>query len=272
MLDDEQGGGSRRGHVLFLIDASASMHVPRSGTAGLDIAYDAMSAIIEGLVDASSARDQSAPRSSCQLALILYDEVPQDVYNGFVDLSVVHARDGKIRLATPTTRNKRTDMLGGFEKALHLLAQIRPRPTLVPIICHITDGFVTHTDGQSPEIVPHILNEMIGAHQGIATRVLIAHLFVSDQVLRVPMSDVTTWPGILWEHDLQYNTREGLYARLLFRTASLLPPETLPPVCRAGFRGMKSGARLLFPAMQRQLVRAVVASVALGGPFEFDAW
>jgi len=218
---------------------------------GIDRAY----AVVKGTLARLAAL---GPTSQSKAALILYDEVAQDTLSGFRD---VHTFDRQNWLPIATTRGKKTDTLGGFAKALALLQHVS-MDAPPPLVCHLTDGFVTQYTQGNPQIIPEMLTEMM-LYQGTTVRpVRVAHVVVGDQVLRTPIHDVRTWPGVLWEHDLHPDAPEGRYARILFRMSSLLPQTALPALSQAGYTGLSGGSRLLFPSTVPALVVAAVVATA----------
>jgi hypothetical protein len=269
-MNPTRSGVSSPVHIVFLVDVSESMYAPVGHTTGIDIAYAVVAATVAGLgAHAASARGASGVSPQIKVALILYDEVAQDPFDGFRDVASLRAtHGGTVGLPVPTTRRRRTDTLGGFTQALDLVGHVGPDAP-PPLICHLTDGFVTQYTGDNPQTLPENLWGMLCRHGAAARRARFAHVVVGDQMLRRPIRDIRAWPGVLWEYDLHPRALAGLYARILFRMSSLVPEEAYPTVSRAGYATLSRGARLLLPGAHPHLVQTIL--VATAGASAHDA-
>jgi hypothetical protein len=137
-----------------------------------------------------------------------------------------------------------TNTAAAFLAAENLLTQELPymQGHPAPLICHMTDG---EYQGDDPTpIVQRIMG--MGTNDG---NVLVENIFITDKLLKAPVTDVYTWSGVVNENDLTND-----YARALLRMSSPIPDSYLSEMQEFGYNLQKS-APMMFPAQTKELIR-----------------
>jgi hypothetical protein len=83
--------------------------------------------------------------------------------------------------------------------------------------------------------------------------VLIENIYVGPNLTKQAISDIETWPGIMDVSEL-----DNQYAQKLFNMSSLLPDSYANMINEDGY-GMGSGARMLIPGTNKDLIELAFA-------------
>jgi hypothetical protein len=105
-----------------------------------------------------------------------------------------------------------------------------------PLICHLTDG---QYGGPDPEPIVSRIQHM-AVPDG---NVLVENIFISKSVLKNPVNNSRTWPGVT---DSSQILEDKKYARKLFAMSSVIPSSYLSVMNEFGYN-IQPGAKMLFP-------------------------
>lgn len=174
-----------------------------------------------------------------RLAIYAYESQVHDVLGG------IRTIDQFVRDGVPEFSPRGgTHTAAAFLAAENLLNQELPYMAghPAPLICHMTDG---EYQGDDPTpIVQRIMH--MGTNDG---NVLVENIFISDKILRNPVEDVHSWPGVVSETELAND-----YARALLRMSSPIPDSYLSEMQEFGYN-LQVGAPMMFPAQTKELIR-----------------
>jgi len=222
--------------IIYLLDISASMSQPLGKKRRIDVVMDALQATVRQMVFRSTKGSRLSPRY--RVAMLAYSDKVWDLLGGIQPIDQV-ARKGIPELVTH--RATRTAL--AFSKAEELLRRDLPNLQYAPapLICHMTDGEFT---GEDPEPVVRRIMQ-ISVPDG---PVLVENIFISDRVLRKPVTNPREWLGILPNTPLS-----GKYAKKLRRMSSQLPESYRSMMVEMGY-SLAKGALMLLPGTSPDLV------------------
>ncbi len=222
--------------VVYLLDLSLSMGQLLKGRRRIDVVKDALEATIRQMVFRSTRGARVFPRY--RVALYAYSDHVYDVLDGvrsIDELAAMELPDLEPQHATDTAR--------GFSMVERLLQQELSRLSdcPAPVICHMTDG---EFNGADPEpIVRRIM-----AMRVTDGSVLVENIFISDELLPEPLTDIRRWGGVLPDTPLV----DG-YAMKLRALSSPLP-ETYRLQLLEHHYSLAPGALMLLPGTSPDLV------------------
>lgn len=224
--------------IIYLLDLSKSMG-QSSGTARkIDLVTKALSQSIVSMIRRSTKGNIVADRY--RLAIFGYHSKLIDILRGIKKISEISNFPSFPALDYGAQTAYAFECV---EKILQKeMANLSNCPA--PLICHPTDGI---NAGADPEPVVTRIKQM-NVEDG---PVLVENIFVSQSVLKEPISDVGKWPGIK-EHEQIQNDKK--YARRLFNMSSIIPNSYLDTIGDFGYN-LQSGARMLFPGDQPEIIK-----------------
>jgi hypothetical protein len=222
--------------IVYLLDVSASMVEPLAGRQRLEVVSEALATALRRMVFLSTKGLLVAPRY--RVAILAYSDQVFDVLGG------VRTVDQYAALGVPPLQPRRgTDAALGFEQVEQLLQ--RELPNLgrcpAPLVCHMTDGEYT---GADPEPVVRRIQQMATPDGNV----LVENIFISDAILREPIVDPWTWPGVLPNTSLA-----SPYAEKLRAMSSPLPEGYRNAMFEAGYQ-LAPGALMMLPGLSQDLV------------------
>ncbi|MBX3065689.1 MAG: vWA domain-containing protein [Anaerolineae bacterium] len=223
--------------IIYLLDISGSMSQPLGDKRRVEIVSDALQEIATEMVARSTKGESVSPRY--RLAIYAYESQVHDVLGG------IRTIDQFVRDGVPEFSPRGgTNTAGAFLAAEQLLNQELPymQGHPAPLICHMTDG-----EYQGDDPTP-IVQRIMGMGTGDGN-VLVENIFISDKILKQPVDDVFSWPGVINESDLATD-----YARALVRMSSPIPDSYHGEMLEFGYQ-LQPGAPMMFPAQNKELIR-----------------
>ena len=222
--------------IIYLIDISKSMEEELDGAPKIEHVNQAIEKILMRMVKRSTKGEVISPRY--RLAITPYSDKPIDILGKIEAINDV-ARRGKPRLSVSAA----TDTAAAFLWARDLLRLELPKLAgfPAPMVCHLTDGRYT---GSDPEPIAREIMKM-GNDDG---NVLVENIYVGPNLTKHPITDIENWPGIMSASELN-----DAYAQKLFSMSSPLPESYANVILEEGY-GMKSGARMLIPGTNQELI------------------
>jgi uncharacterized protein YegL len=223
--------------LIYLLDISGSMSQALGDKRRVEIVSDALQEIATEMVARSTKGELVSPRY--RLAIYAYESGVHDVLGG------IRTIDQFVRDGVPEFSPRGgTHTAEAFLAAEALLKQELPymEGHPAPLICHMTDG---EYQGDDPTPIVQRIMQM-GTKDG---NVLVENIFISDKLLRNPVTDVFAWPGLVDETELAND-----YARALLRMSSPIPDSYLGEMQEFGYQ-LQPGAPMMFPAQNKDLIR-----------------
>jgi uncharacterized protein YegL len=192
--------------IIYLLDISGSMSQALGDKRRVEIVSDALQEIATEMVARSTKGELVSPRY--RLAVYAYESQVHDVLGG------IRTIDQFVRDGVPEFSPRGgTNTAAAFLAAENLLNQELPYMEAhpAPLICHMTDG---EYQGDDPTPIVQRIMQM-GTPDG---NVLVENIFISDKILKNPVVDAYTWPGLVSDGELAND-----YARTLMRMSSPIP-------------------------------------------------
>jgi len=222
--------------IIYALDVSASMNEPLGDKRRIEVITDALSAALRKMVFRSTKGTHVSPRY--RVAMIAYSDQVFDLLDG------VRTVDEVMKKGVPAlTTLRTTDTARAFATIEKLLQ--RELPNLqhcpAPPICHMTDGEFTSDD---PMPIARRIMDM-AVPDG---NVLIENIFISDELLPAPITDLRNWPGLLADTNLTND-----YAKSLRSISSPLPERYREMMVESGYH-MNRQALMMLPGMSPELV------------------
>jgi len=223
--------------IIYLLDISGSMSQMLGDKKRVEIVSDALQEIALEMVARSTKGELVSPRY--RLAIYAYESQVHDVLGGVRTIDQF-VKDGVPEFAPRGGTNTAAAFLAAENLLKQELQYMEGHPA--PLICHMTDG---EYQGDDPTPIVQRIMQM-GTPDG---NVLVENIFISDKILRAPITEIDKWPGITGEADLTND-----YARTLLRMSSPIPESYLSEMQEFGY-GMQAGAPMLFPGQNKDLIR-----------------
>lgn len=223
--------------IIYLLDISGSMSQMLGDKRRVEIVSDALQEIATEMVARSTKGELVSPRY--RLAIYAYESQVHDVLGGIRTIDQF-VRDGVPEFSPRGGTNTSAAFLAAENLLNTELPYMDAHPA--PLICHMTDG---EYQGDDPTPIVQRIMQM-GTPDG---NVLVENIFISDKILKNPIGDSFTWPGLVNEADLAND-----YARALLRMSSPIPDSYLSEMQEFGYQ-LQSGAPMLFPAQNKELIR-----------------
>lgn len=223
--------------IIYLLDISGSMSQMLGDKRRVEIVSDALQEIATEMVARSTKGELVSPRY--RLAIYAYESQVHDVLGGIKTI------DEFVKGGVPEFSPRGgTNTAAAFLAAENLLSTELPFMTghPAPLICHMTDG---EYQGDDPTPIVQRIMQM-GTPDG---NVMVENVFISDKLLRNPVTDVATWPGITNENELAND-----YARALLRMSSPIPESYLSEMQEFGYQ-LQRGTPMMFPGQSKELIR-----------------
>ena len=222
--------------IVYVLDVSGSMSNLMNGRKRIDVVTDALFAALQEMVFRSTKGGRVAPRY--RVAMYAYSDDVYDILGGIKPIDQV------AQMGVPELQTLRaTDTARAFTQVEQLLQyelqNIGNCPA--PLVCHLTDGEYT---GSDPEAIVRRIMSMSNPDGNV----LVENLFISDQVLSQPISNVNTWPGVTPGTALNSD-----YAKKLRSISSPLPPTYRTVMAERGY-AVESDAFMMLPADRQELV------------------
>jgi len=222
--------------VIYLLDISASMANATNRTSRIEELNMGLKKTVIRMIHRSTKGASISPRY--KIAMIAYNDKAFDLLNGVMTIKELTA------LGLPEfVPNGKTNTALAFELAEKLLEKELPEMTSCPppLVCHITDGEYT---GEDPEpIVNRIMNMAVPDGN-----VLVQNIFISDNIIKADVSDISHWSGISSVSELSNE-----YAKKLYAMSSKLPESYRRTINEMGFN-LESNVRMMIPAIDSAIL------------------
>jgi len=222
--------------IIYLLDVSGSMGDKLGTKTRLEIVTESLTAMLRQMVFRSTKGGRVAPRY--RIAMYAYSDHVYDLLGG------VRPVDQVAQLGVPElTPMRSTDTALAFSQAEKLLQQELPNLAHcpAPLVCHMTDGEFTGSD-------PEPIVRRIMAMRVPDGNVLVENIFISDQLLAEPVSDVHKWGGVTPKTRLT-----NKYAQKLRNISSPLPQSYRATMLESGY-SLAEDALMMIPGMTPALV------------------
>jgi len=192
--------------IIYLLDISGSMNRFLGSKRKIEIVQEALQATIKQMVFRSTKGGRISPRY--RLAIYAYSDIVYDVLGGIVSVDEI-AQLTMPDLSPQTVTNTAL----AFRRAESLLKKELPKlgNCPAPLVCHMTDGEYT---GDNPVPIAQRIMQM-AVPDGKA---MVENIFISDSILKEPITDPYSWPGITPNTQL-----ESKYAVQLKSMSSPIP-------------------------------------------------
>lgn len=246
--------GTRPALIIYLIDASDTMREPFESGTRMDAVNHALQEMLRELIR-RSMRDQIVS-NRYHIAIFAYSTDIMDVLGS---APAVRSRGKSIwtlkelvQVGLPRIKaGGRTNTHDAFAAAKALLDEHVDEyaDSPAPLVCHFTDGGFT-TDDPAP-VVKDL--RKLAVKDG---PVLVENVYMKQDVLRTPVTELSTWPGVVQASDLT-----DPYARFLLDLSSPLPDNHRKFINSRGY-DLSENARLFFPGGQVDLIRLAFAASA----------
>jgi len=222
--------------IIYALDVSASMNEPLGSKRRIDVVTDALSAALRNMVFRSTKGTHVSPRY--RVGMIAYSDRVFDLLDGVKTVDEI-MKKGVPALTTLRT----TDTARAFATIEKLLQRELPniQHCPAPLICHMTDGEFTSDD---PVPIVRRIMEM-SVPDG---NVLVENIFISDELLPTPITDLRNWPGVLADTNLTND-----YAKALRSISSPLPEKYREMMIESGYE-LNRHALMMLPGMSPELV------------------
>ncbi|MFM1652480.1 vWA domain-containing protein [Brevibacillus sp. B_LB10_24] len=223
--------------IIYVIDISGSMCLPMGDRRRIDVVMDSLSSAIRQMIFRSTKGSRLSPRY--RVALFAYSDEVYDLLDGIKGIDEV-ARLGLLPDLSPL---RLTDTAKAFSQVEKLLQEELPyiQDCPAPLVCHMTDGAAT---GDDPEPIARKIMQMSVADGNV----LVENIFISDDILRVPIVDPKRWSGIFPDTTL---TDEHA---IKLRNMSSPIPESYRIMMRESSYQIEPGALMMFPGSSPELV------------------
>lgn len=243
-------------HIIYLLDASGTMKENLDGRPRARWLEEALEYALDNMIDRSMKGTQ-VYRPRYRIAVITYSNDVDDSLTGGEFIDVKEFWDAGIPELQP---NGQTNTNAAFEYAYQLLVELLKNSNVqeecpAPLVCHVTDG--EYNVGGNP-------TPTVDKIKGLRNRdgfVLVQNLFISDNLLNSPISNVFSWSGLM-PTDAKTAFKEGSkhkYARALFDMSSSLPDSYASVLADEGFQ-LKPGSRMMYPGQNFDLIKLAFAA------------
>ncbi len=238
--------------VIYLIDTSRSMSSQLQGSTRIQIVNEILAEVAKKMVFRSTKGTKISPRY--RLAFIAYGE-GAEILQGVQTIDK-YVSEGIFRFeATGDWTNTASAFLAAEDILKQELPHMQACPA--PLICHLTDGEF-NAGGDPLPIAKRIMS--MGVPDG---NVLIENIFIGNDILRSPISDICAWHGVD-PADVADN-----YAQTLLQMSSLLPEELSSAINNQGGYSLEANRPMMFPGENVELVKLAFTLSGLtgaGGP------
>lgn len=229
--------------VIYLIDLSASMSQLCGGKPRIEVVKDALERTRRTMIARSRRDDAVRPRYA--VTMLGYSLTVTDLLGGVRTIDQLEA------MALPSlTLQGQTNTGAAFEAAYNVLQQFLPtiQECPAPLVCHLSDGGAN--TGPDPQPIADAIRQLSTADGNV----LVENVYIGDQLLRQPITDVRTWPGVLNPSEIRED-----YVQKLWHMSSPLP-EAYAGVMNemAGYQ-FQSQARMLIPAETPEMIELAFA-------------
>jgi hypothetical protein len=223
--------------VIYLVDVSSSMNQNMGGKRRIDLVSDTLRNTFHAMVNYSSKGGTISPRY--RVAVYAYNDDVFDVLGG------IKTVDRPLDVVFPDSKMKgMTNAAIGFIAVEKLLQQELPQLANCPAprVIHITDG---EYNGSDPKpIVRRIMSMSVPDGN-----VLVAHIFISDDLPTVQQTVDSQWGGLLTSTDLNSS-----YANELRDLSSPLPKSYYFMMEENGYR-IQDGALMMLPGKTPEFIK-----------------
>ncbi|MDM5154691.1 vWA domain-containing protein [Bacillus sp. DX1.1] len=241
MLYQTQATQQTPAYIIYLLDVSASMNQMMDAGGEekrrIDIVTDALSLAIRQMVFRSTKGSRLLPRY--RLSILAYSDHVFDLLGGVKTIDEV----ARLRPLEKIQTHRLTDTAKAFSVVEKLLQNELPnlQDGPAPVVCHMTDGAST---GEDPEpIVQRIMNMSVPDGN-----VLVENIFISDEIMQEPISNIKQWKGIMADTNISDE-----YGAKLQRLSSPIPQSYREMMIEHGFH-IADGAIMMFPGTNADLV------------------
>ncbi|SDY78189.1 MULTISPECIES: vWA domain-containing protein [Bacillus] len=241
MLYQTQATQQTPAYIIYLLDVSASMNQMMDAGGEekrrIDIVTDALSLAIRQMVFRSTKGSRLLPRY--RLSILAYSDHVFDLLGGVKTIDEV----ARLRPLEKIQTHRLTDTAKAFSVVEKLLQNELPnlQEGPAPVVCHMTDGASTGEDPES--IVQRIMN--MSVPDG---KVLVENIFISDEMIQEPISNIKQWKGIMPDTNISDE-----YGAKLQRLSSPIPESYREMMIEHGFH-IADGALMMLPGTNADLV------------------
>ena len=230
--------GDTPAFVIYLIDLSGSMSELCGGKPRIDVVAAALERTKRVMLRRSRRGEEVRPRYA--ISMLGYSASVTDLLGG------VKMIDELETLALPRLDLQgATNTRAGFEAVLSAMNQYIGNlgDCPAPLVCHLSDG--GFNQGGDPRPIVDQIRSM-GNSDG---NVLVENIYVGDRLLRSPISDAKSWPGVTDPSQIADNTVMQLLAM-----SSPLPDSYAGVMAETEGYSMQSGVPMLIPAETPDLI------------------
>jgi hypothetical protein len=222
--------------IIYLLDVSASMTQMMGSKRRMDVVTEALQAVLQQIVFRCTKGGRVSPRY--RVAMYAYSDFVYDLLDGVKTIDQV-ASFGVPELSPMRS----TDTARAFMEVEKLLQRemTNLQDCPAPLVCHMTDGEYT---GANPE---PIARRIMGLKVPDGN-VLVENIFISDQVLTQPVTEIQNWPGVQPTTPLA-----SVYATRLRSISSPLPVSYLTMMTESGYQ-LSDSALMMLPGTSPELV------------------
>lgn len=180
-------------YVIYLIDKSLSMCVDCGPeTTRMELVRRSLEKVIRVMLRRSMRGSTVSPRY--HVSMIAYNEDVEDLFGKVCSISELE--NMRIPQITPAGR---TNTEAAFNAALtylkHYESKIQDCPA--PLVCHLTDGEINEGNNDLTDICNEI--RKVSTADGAT---LIQNIYIGTGLMREPIRDARSWPGVLNRSDI----------------------------------------------------------------------
>lgn len=223
--------------IIYLLDVSGSMSEKLGNKRRIDVVMEALGTMLRQMVFRSTKGSNVSPRY--RIAMYAYSDHVYDLLGGVKTVDQI-AQLGVPGLSTMLS----TDTARAFAQAEKLLQQELPNLSQcpAPLVCHMTDGEYTGAD-------PESVARRIMAMRVPDGNILVENIFISENVLKEPITDLKRWSGVRPSTKLASN-----HAHKLRAMSSPVPPSYRALIREMGY-DLADDAVMMIPGMTQELVQ-----------------
>jgi len=230
-------------YIIFLVDISHSMGVKMSnGKRRVDVVQHFLFQSIQEMAHRST--DQEIMKSRYKISLLVYSEEFWEAWTKLIDEIV----PDDIPEFVPQTA---TDPANAFRAAKILIEEeistwnetyLEKCPA--PMVIHISDAEITEGFEDPTEAARELMSVQVPDGN-----VLITNIYISEWI-KPPAKSASSWDGYSSE-----DSTGDPFGDILLKVSSPIP-EPYIKVCKTKGYGLKPGARMLFPGVSDEYIKA----------------
>ncbi len=180
------------------------------------------------------------------VSMIAYNEDVEDLFGKVCSISELESM--RIPTITPAGRtNTEAAFAAALQYLRHYEHEFQDGPA--PMVCHLTDGEINEGSTNLTDICNEIRS--ISNRDGST---LIQNIYIGDSLLRTPIGDARTWPGVL-----DRSTIKETHVQHLYDISSPLPESYAKVLAETEGYCLQHGTPMLIPAETPGIVELAFA-------------